>query len=86
MSLTRRIIMQQNTNKDGADGCVEVQRLTRLKVAARSGRVMQKQNLAAVSTATPVRKVSPLLPPFTASDLLDGVHEGVLVESEIIWW
>jgi len=57
-----------------------------LKVAARSGRVMQKQNLAAVSTATPVRKVSPLLPPFTASDLLDGVHEGVLVESEIIWW
>ena len=63
--------MRQNMNKDGADGCVEVQSLTRLKLAARSGGVMQKQKWAAVSTATLVRKVSPLLPPYTASDLWD---------------
>jgi len=57
-----------------------------LNLAARSDGVMLKQNLAAVSTATLVRKVSPMLPPDTASDLWDGVHAGTLVESEIIWW
>lgn len=69
-----------------AGGCVEVQRLTRLILAARSGGVMLKQNLAAVSTATLVRKVSPVFPPYTASDLWEGVRDGTLVESEIIWW
>jgi len=78
--------MQYNMNKDGADECVKVQRLTRLNLAARSGRATQRQNLAAVSTATLVRKVSPVLPPYTASDLWDGVHDGILVQSEIIWW
>jgi hypothetical protein len=47
---------------------------------------MLEQNLAAVSTATLVRKFSPMLPPYTASDIWDEVHDGVLVESEIIWW
>jgi hypothetical protein len=47
---------------------------------------MLKQNLAPVSTATLVRKISPVLSPYTASDLWEGVRDGVLVESEIIWW
>lgn len=86
MLLKIRGIMQQNMNEDGADGCVEVQSLTRLELAARSGTVMQKQNLTAISTPTLVRKVSSLLLPYTAPDLWDGVRQGILVESEIIWW